>query len=92
MSPDKEKLPEEGYELNIKGKLILGFGGFIAAIIIMLADGVEGIGMKWFWIVIMILILGFDAFLHWKFLRHTKQHIVTLISLALGVGLVSLLF
>ncbi|KTD87374.1 DUF4181 domain-containing protein [Paenibacillus etheri] len=92
VGPDKEKLSDDGNELNIKGKLILGLVGLITAIVIMIADGVQGIVMKWFWIVLIIIALGFQSFIDWKFLKHTKQHIVSLIVLVEGVVLVYFLF
>lgn len=92
VGPDKEKLSDDGNELNIKGKLILGLIGLITAIVIMIADGVQGMGMKWFWIVFIIISLGFQSFIDWKFLKHTKQHIVSLILLVEGVVLVYFFF
>ncbi|WP_340003977.1 DUF4181 domain-containing protein [Paenibacillus sp. FSL K6-0276] len=92
VGPDKEKLSDDGNELNMKGKLILVLVGLITGIIIMIADGAQGIVMKWFWIVIIIIALGFQSFIDWKFLKHTKQHIVSLIVLVLGVVLVYFLF
>lgn len=92
VSPDKEKLPEEGYELNIKVKLILALVGLITGVVIIIADGTEGVVMKWFWIVVIIVAIGFQSFIDWKFLKHTKQHIVSLILLVLGVVLVYFIF
>lgn len=45
VSTVKEKLPEDGYELNIKGKLILAFVGLITGIVIIIAD-TRGYGYK----------------------------------------------
>lgn len=41
--------------------------------------------MKWFWIVYFIILLGFQSFLEWKYLKESKQYITTLIFLLLGV-------
>ncbi|AIQ36642.1 hypothetical protein R50345_19570 [Paenibacillus sp. FSL R5-0345] len=92
VGPDKEKISDDGNELNIKGKLILGLIGLISAIVIMIADGVQGIGMKWFWIVFIIIAVGFQSYIDWKFLKHTKQHIVSMILLVEGVVLVYFFF
>lgn len=41
--------------------------------------------MKWFWIVYLTLLLGFQSFLEWKYLKESKQYITTLIILIVGV-------
>ncbi|MEK5068719.1 DUF4181 domain-containing protein [Sporosarcina sp. FSL K6-1508] len=41
--------------------------------------------MKWYWILYIILLLGFQSILEWKYLKNSKQHVTTLIFLMLGV-------
>lgn len=41
--------------------------------------------LKWYWILFLIISLGFQFILEWKYLRASKQHIMTLIYLMLGV-------
>lgn len=41
--------------------------------------------MKWFWLVFLILITGFYSFMEWKFLKDSKEYIVPLISMAVGI-------
>lgn len=36
---------------------------------------------KWYWIVYLALLLGFQAFLEWKYLRNSKQYVATLVFL-----------
>ncbi len=87
---DKERaeLPEEGKEVNIWGKLILALVGIVAYVIIIIAYGVEGMNMKWFWMIIVIMASGFEIFIDWKYIRASKQHVVSFIVLVLGVALV----
>jgi len=41
--------------------------------------------IKWFWILYLSLLVGFQAILEWKYLKNTKQYISSLIFLILGV-------
>jgi dipeptide/tripeptide permease len=41
--------------------------------------------IKWYWIVYLILLLGFQSILEWKYLKDSKQHVTTLIFLMLSV-------
>ena len=41
--------------------------------------------MKWYWILCYIVSLGFQSILEWKYLKHSKQYVTTLIFLILGV-------
>lgn len=41
--------------------------------------------MKWYWILHLILLLGFQSILEWKYLKNSKQYVTTLILLMLSV-------
>lgn len=41
--------------------------------------------IKWYWILSLILLLGFQSILEWKYLKDSKQHVNTLIFLMLSV-------
>ncbi|MFB6804882.1 DUF4181 domain-containing protein [Peribacillus butanolivorans] len=41
--------------------------------------------MKWYWILHLILLLGFQSILEWKYLKNSKQYVTTLIFLMLSV-------
>ncbi|MDP1422112.1 DUF4181 domain-containing protein [Peribacillus simplex] len=43
--------------------------------------------MKWYWILYLILLLGFQSILEWKYLKNSKQYITTLIFLMLSVSI-----
>lgn len=41
-----------------------------------------------FWIFYFILLFGFEAFMKWKFLKNSKQYVVTLILLMVSLAFV----
>lgn len=41
--------------------------------------------IKWFWILYLILLLGSETFMEWKYIKNSKQYISTLIFLILGL-------
>ena len=41
--------------------------------------------MKWYWILYLILLLGFQSILEWKYLKDSKQYVTSLIFLMLSV-------
>jgi hypothetical protein len=43
--------------------------------------------MKWYWILYLLLLLGFQSILEWKYLKNSKQYITTLIFLMLSVSI-----
>ena len=41
--------------------------------------------IKWYWMLYMIILLGFQSILEWKYLKNSKQYITTLIFLILTI-------
>ncbi|MEK4244887.1 DUF4181 domain-containing protein [Psychrobacillus sp. FSL K6-2684] len=41
--------------------------------------------IKWYWIVYITLLMGFQAFLEWKYLENSKQYVTTIIFIILSV-------
>lgn len=41
--------------------------------------------MRWFWLFFLIITFSFKAFAEWKYIRESKEHIITLILLIVGV-------
>lgn len=41
--------------------------------------------MKWYWIITLITLLGFQSILEWKYLKDSKQYVITLVFLILSV-------
>ena len=37
--------------------------------------------IKWYWIVYLVLLLGFQSFLEWKYLKKSNQYVTTLFFL-----------
>ena len=80
---NRKKLSDtNGFIFQISGAIILLFVIFISYSFL---DIMNPDVMKWFWLCILIIILGFNAFLEWKYLNGTKEYIVTLIALAVGL-------
>ncbi|MGO4348772.1 DUF4181 domain-containing protein [Paenibacillus sp. MCAF9] len=77
-------------ETSDKGKKVSMWGMIIAAIIaaanIIFID-LEGNALKWFCMVFIFIIAGFQSFVDWKFLKGSKEYIVTLLVLVIGVTL-----
>lgn len=44
--------------------------------------------MKWYWIFYLTILIGFESFLEWKYLKNSKQYITTLILLIYGLILI----
>ncbi|RED52986.1 DUF4181 domain-containing protein [Cohnella lupini] len=40
---------------------------------------------KWFWLIVFLVAIGFQAFMEWKYLKDSKEYIISLILLALGL-------
>ncbi|URN95661.1 MAG: DUF4181 domain-containing protein [Candidatus Pristimantibacillus lignocellulolyticus] len=89
---DREELTEAGKKVNMWGKIILVTIGFITVIILFSLDELYGDVMKRFIIIFIIMALGFQTFIDWKFLKGTREYIVSLIVLILGVNLVYFLY
>lgn len=85
---EREELPAKGKKVDIWGKIILASIGIITATIFLNLDDLDGDAMKWFWMLIIIIVVGFQSFIDWKYLKGSKQYIVSLIVLILGVTLV----
>ncbi len=41
--------------------------------------------IKWYWIIYITLLMGFQAFLEWKYLENSKQYVTTIIFIILSV-------
>ncbi len=41
--------------------------------------------LKWYWMLYLTALLGFQSILEWKYLKNSKQYVTTLIFLILGV-------
>ncbi|QED46467.1 DUF4181 domain-containing protein [Cytobacillus dafuensis] len=87
----KEELPENAKDFDLYGKIILALIGIITIIIFIVVNEVEGDVIKWFWMIFIILALGFQSFIDWKYLKDSRRYIVSIIVLIIGVGLVNIL-
>ncbi|MER2007271.1 MAG: DUF4181 domain-containing protein, partial [Psychrobacillus sp.] len=41
--------------------------------------------VKWYWIIYLTVLMGFQAFLQWKYLKNSKQYVSTIIFMILTV-------
>lgn len=82
---ETKELSEDGKAINLWGKVILS----AVAIIIAIYMNYNGQSLKWFWLILIIAAFGFQAFVDWKYLKNSKQYIVSLIVLVMGVTLVN---
>ncbi|WP_082687105.1 DUF4181 domain-containing protein [Bacillus sp. FJAT-27445] len=48
--------------------------------------------LKWFWILVVIMARGFHGFIEWKYIKGSKQFIVSIVEVLIGVVLVQFLF
>jgi len=89
---EPKEYTEEGKEANIWGKLILALIGMVAGLFIFFMFGAEGNEMKWFFIIIIIISMSYQTFLDLKYLDDSKQYLIPVILMFLGVTLVYFLF
>ncbi|SFL98784.1 protein of unknown function [Gracilibacillus orientalis] len=81
---NKKKISETaGENIQIWGLLIIGIIGICSVFFFL--DIFNNNVMKWFWLFFLILTLGFQSFLEWKFLKDSKEYVVSLIVLMLGL-------
>lgn len=81
----KQQLSEQGKRVSIWGTIIIAL---FAIIMIILLDDTEINIMKWLMMLLIIIAVGFQCFIDWKYLKGTKVWIVSLSLLIMGVTLV----
>ncbi|WP_342667338.1 DUF4181 domain-containing protein [Domibacillus robiginosus] len=40
--------------------------------------------MKWYWILYLVLLLGFQGFVQWRYLKNSREYVITLVFLVIG--------
>ena len=79
----RRKISEsDGKNIKIIGMVIIAILGFSC---LFMLDIFDPHVMKWFWLLFLILTVGFQAFLDWMFLKESKEYIVSLIVLTIGL-------
>ena len=73
----------EGKYIQRWGLVVIAIIGFSS--IFFVFDILDTNVMKWFWLFFLILTVGFHSFIEWKFLRESKEYMVSLIVLMIGV-------
>ncbi|MNK68985.1 hypothetical protein D3C87_883650 [compost metagenome] len=70
------------------GKVILSLIAIACIVIMAVKDKLQGDTLKWVLIFIIIITIGFQAFVDWKYRKSSKeQYIASLIVLVIGVTL-----
>lgn len=41
--------------------------------------------LKWFWLIVFIVAMGQHAFIEWRYLKGSKEYVISLIKLAVGL-------
>lgn len=41
--------------------------------------------LKWFWLILFIVAMGQHAFIEWRYLKGSKEYVISLIKLAVGL-------
>ncbi|GIO36345.1 hypothetical protein J41TS12_12060 [Paenibacillus antibioticophila] len=83
---ERGELSEEGKERNIWGKIILSISGVIGFLLVNFLAGAESEIMKWYWLLLLIISGGFQAWLDWTYRRQTREYLVSMIVLILGIA------
>ena len=81
----------EGKNIQIWGFIILSIIFVILLMSLAILDVKDDV-MKLFWLCLVTIALGFQAFLEWKFLKGYKEYMVTLTTLTIAVIFILLLF
>lgn len=89
---DKEEveLTEQGRKIRFWGSLILA-AIFLIVFVILSVKSMSLIN-KWFVMLVVIVALGFHAFVEWKYRKGSKLYTIDLILLIVGIGLVYLFY
>ena len=84
---ETEKISETpGKNIDRWGRGIILVAFLIALPIVSTKDSSVTI---WFWTIYLVLLLGFQAILEWRYLKNSKQYVGTLILLFIGLILFS---
>ena len=77
------------------GKIVQRWGRTIIVVIFIFSyfsDTIQksDVLLKWHWIVLIVTLMGFQVILEWKYLKGSKQYILTLVRtiLMISIGLV----
>lgn len=81
---DNEELSDEGRKVNRWVKIILLVIAGISVFFILKLEVLNSDAMKWFWMIALLTALGSESFIEWKYLKGSKQYLISLIVLLLG--------
>jgi hypothetical protein len=84
LAEGSEKISDtNGKNVNrwVKGLLVL----IAICIYFFVLDTTDYSTIKWFWLIFFSVAIGFQAFMEWKYLKDSKEYIISLIILAVGL-------
>ncbi|WP_377559105.1 DUF4181 domain-containing protein [Ornithinibacillus salinisoli] len=88
----KKEFPENVKKINLFARIIIGIIAIISFLLINMNYGAESEAMKWFWVIFITVLFGFQSYIDWKYLKDRKQTIVSVILLFIGIGTANLLY
>jgi hypothetical protein len=50
-----------------------------------LDDATDHNTIKWFWLILFLVAMGFQAFMEWRYLKGSKEYLISLILVAFGL-------
>lgn len=81
---DNEELSDEGKKVTRWVRIILVTIGGISVFFILKLEILYSDAMKWFWMIALLTAVGSESFIEWKYLKGSKQFLISLIILLLG--------
>jgi len=78
---EKQEISDKVKKVSLWVLIILG----LIAIAIIFSNDLEGNAMKWFFMSLILVTGGFRSFIDWMYLKGSKQYIVSLLVLVIGV-------
>jgi hypothetical protein len=75
----------KGKSIQLWGNTLICITTLIVLSFVYFSENSSDILVKAFFVIFLILALGFKAFLEWKFLKSYKKHQATLITLIVGI-------
>ena len=85
---EKAEIGEDGSKVNLWGKLVIALIAIPISSFIIMTNNLESQVMKWFFVLLVIVALGFQSFIDWKYLKGSKRFVVSIVVGIIGVVLV----
>ncbi|MDR0269428.1 DUF4181 domain-containing protein [Paenibacillus sp.] len=87
VGPEREKLWGIGRKIEIWGNMLL-LAAALTALIVIMIRGTDSGNIKWLLLFAVIISFSFEALIQWRFLKGSKEYIVSLLLLLIGAAYV----